>query len=86
MTAIIPDDDEAPEVPAVCVGCQREVDELDEFGQCVDCSPTLDAPIPLCHECGNDEGPFDGLCLDCLEKSLVGVDSHIDDEAEDTPW
>lgn len=20
-----------------------------------------------CHECGNDLGPYDGLCLDCLE-------------------
>lgn len=22
---------------------------------------------PGCYECGNDLGPYDGLCLDCLE-------------------
>lgn len=25
--------------------------------------------LPTCHECGNDAGPYDGLCLDCLEAS-----------------
>lgn len=24
---------------------------------------------PICKECGNDYGPYDGLCLDCLEAS-----------------
>lgn len=23
--------------------------------------------MPVCYECGNDDGPYDGLCLDCLE-------------------
>lgn len=82
---MILDDEEAPEVP-LCVGCEQEVDELDEFGQCVDCSPTLDAPIPVCRECGDDDGPYDGLCLDCLEKELARVDSHIDDDEVDPPW
>lgn len=21
----------------------------------------------ICYECGDDDGPYDGLCLDCLE-------------------
>lgn len=26
-----------------------------------------DEDWPVCYECGNDYGPYDGLCLDCLE-------------------
>lgn len=78
------DETEIPE-PVRCVGCEKDVDELDEWGQCVDCSPTLDAPIPVCRECGDDDGPYGGLCGDCLEKDLYTIDGHVDD-AGDEPW
>lgn len=24
--------------------------------------------VSICYECGNDDGPYGGLCLDCLER------------------
>lgn len=24
--------------------------------------------VPGCYECGNDEGPWSGLCSDCIEE------------------
>lgn len=30
----------------------------------------FDDEPPVCYNCGNDLGPYDGLCLDCLEELL----------------
>lgn len=55
-----------------CVECGTPDTDLDEFGQCFECADVLvpfdvdDAPV--CRECGNDIGPYAGLCLDCLEE------------------
>lgn len=79
------EEDEAPEV-LTCIGCaQVDVDELDEFGQCVDCSPVLDAPIPVCRSCKAEEGPYDGLCGECLMADVYVIDGHVDADG-DEPW
>lgn len=41
--------------------------------------------VPGCSECGNDDGPYDGLCLDCRMASHhdVAVASVVEAEPRD---
>ena len=67
-----------------CVDCGAEGVDVDENGECFDCAdvdePDLDTEH-TCHECGIGVGPYDGVCLDCLDV----LDQGCDDD-EDTPW
>lgn len=38
--------------------------------------------VPVCHSCGNDDGPYDGLCLDCLEGFAVCCPDHAEQAQE----
>lgn len=52
-----------------CVECGAPATDLDVFGQCFECSDELvPDDLPVCSECGNDIGPYAGVCLDCLEE------------------
>jgi len=53
-----------------CAECSTPDVDVDEYGVCFDCSDVRDPdPIEPCTGCGNDDGYFDGLCLDCLEET-----------------
>lgn len=62
--------------------CNTPDDDLDEFGQCIDCADDLIADPPVCRGCGNDDGPYGGLCLDCLEADIDSIDGHEDEDLE----
>lgn len=53
-----------------CGNCGTPTEDIDENGECFDCADVVE-PVdePVCSECGNDTGPYGGVCLCCLEDS-----------------
>lgn len=52
----------------VCGGCGTPTEDLDENGECFECADVPEPPTVMpCVGCGNDDGYFDGRCLDCLD-------------------
>ena len=67
-----------------CWECGSPDEDLDENGQCFECADILVPDLGferICYECGNDLGPYDGLCLDCLEAREA--DGDDDDELDE---